>query len=61
MNATDYRIEDVHQVTYNGRQYKVFKAYRKETGAFVFCGEFTAPHRTAKRDLWMFADKTETA
>lgn len=56
MNASDYRIEDIRSATLNGSKVKLFKAFRKEGDVFVFCGEFSAPARTAKRDLWKIAD-----
>lgn len=57
MNASDYRIEDIRLATVNGRAVKVFKAYRKDGEAFVFCGEFTAPAKTANKNLWLIADE----
>ena len=56
MNATDFRIEEVKKATVNGVQCKLFKAFRKEGDAFVFCGQFSAPVKTANRDLWKIAD-----
>lgn len=56
MNATDYRIEAITKATVNGRAVKIFKAYRKDGDAFVFCGEFTAPAKTANKNLWQIAD-----
>lgn len=55
MNASDFRIENVRTATLNGSKVKLFKAFRKEGDAFVFCGEFSAPARTATRDLWKIA------
>lgn len=56
MNASDYRIEDIRRATVNGRAVKIFKAYRRNGHAFVFCGEFTAPAKTANKNLWKVAD-----
>ena len=56
MNASDYRIEDIRRATVNGRAVKIFKAYRRNGYAFVFCGEFTAPAKTANKNLWKVAD-----
>ena len=56
MNASDYRIEDIRRATVNGRAVKIFKAYRRNGRAFVFCGEFTAPAKTANKNLWKVAD-----
>lgn len=55
MNASDFRIEEIRKATVNGVQCKMFKAFRKDGDAFVFCGAFTAPARTANRDLWKIA------
>lgn len=53
MNASDFRIESVRNAMINGRAARIFKAYRAVSSAFIFCGEFSAPARTAKRHLWM--------
>jgi hypothetical protein len=55
MNASDFRIESVRTATINGSKCKVFKAFRKDGDAFVFCGEYSAPAKTAARDLWKIA------
>ena len=59
MNASDFRIEDIRNVTLNGSKAIIFKAFSKQDDVFVFCGEFSAPVRTAKRDLWMIAAAAE--
>lgn len=45
------RIESIRRATVNGRAVKLFKAFRLQNGAYVFCGEFSAPARTANKDL----------
>ena len=55
MNATQYRIEDIRKATLNGRAVKLFKAYQKHGDSFIFCGQFSAPVKTANRDLWKVA------
>ena len=55
MSAADFRIEEVRKATVNGKAVKVFKAFRKDGNAFVFCGQFSAPARTANRELWKIA------
>ena len=55
MNASDFRIEEIRDVRVNGRLVRIFKAFRRNGDAFVFCGQFSAPARTAKRDLWKIA------
>lgn len=51
----DFRIEEVRKATVNSRQVVIFKAFQRNGDAFVFCGQFSAPARTAKRDLWQIA------
>lgn len=55
MNASNFRIESIRRATLNGRNVKTFKAYSKSGDSFVFCGQFSAPARTANRDLWKIA------
>jgi hypothetical protein len=54
-DATNYRITDVQKVLWNGRQMLAFTAHQLKSGAFVCLGRFTAPRKTAKRDLWKIA------
>jgi hypothetical protein len=56
MNASDFRIEEIRKAKVNGRAVKTFKAFRKDGDAFVFCGQFSAPAKTANKDLWKIAD-----
>lgn len=55
MNAADFRIEEVRKATVNGQSVKLFKAFRKSGDAFVFCGQFIAPAKTANKNLWQVA------
>ena len=57
MNAA-IRIEEVRKVVLNGKQVKLFKAYRlNEKGdAYVFAGEHAAPAKTANKNLAQFID-----
>jgi len=50
--ADDFRIGQVVKATVNGRKVKLFNAYERDGGAFVFAGRFAAPAKTANRDLW---------
>ena len=52
MNAI--RIEDIRKVNLNGRAVKLFKAYRLCGNAYVFVGQFSAPVRTANKNLHIF-------
>jgi hypothetical protein len=53
--AADFRIEDASTVTLNGSKKIIFKAFQRKGDAFVHVGQFSAPARTAKRDLWKIA------
>ena len=48
-----YRIEDIQKVKVNGRNVKLFKAfeYDKNSNAYIFCGQFEAPAKTANKNL----------
>lgn len=48
----DFRIEEIRRVTLNGRPVKLFTAYKRSGSAFVFAGAFSAPVKTANKDLW---------
>ena len=54
--ATDYRIEQIQKATVNGRAVKLFTAYERKGDAFVHVGQFSAPVKTANRDLWKIAE-----
>lgn len=57
--AQDFRIESIQRATVNGRQVKLFTAYQKRDDAFVHIGKFSAPVKTANRDLWKIAAAAE--
>ena len=48
----DFHIESIQKATVNGVNVKLFKAFEKHEGAFVFIGQFSAPVRTANKNLW---------
>lgn len=50
--AENFRIEDVRKAVVNGKLVKLFNAYQKIDKAFVFAGQFSAPVKMAKKDLW---------
>ena len=54
MNTTAYIIKNIRTVTLNGVFKIAFDAYKEQDHSHVFCGSFTAPARTAKRDLYKF-------
>lgn len=58
LTAEDFRIEDTIVAVVNNRKVVTFKAFKRledGEGKFAFCGQFSAPARTAKRDLWQIA------
>lgn len=58
--AADYRIEKVQIIILNGKQVKAFHAYVKQGDAFVFQGAYTAPIRTANKNLWLIPNESDT-
>lgn len=58
-SAADYRIENVRKLTLNGRNVKAFDAFVKKGNAFVFMGAYTAPVRTANKNLWLIANESD--
>lgn len=54
---SNYRIEDVQVVNYNGKDFKLFAAYRYDKGAFVYIGRLSAPWDTPHEDLWRVAEE----
>ena len=48
------KIENVRRATLNGRAVKLFTAYRFVDGAYVHIGQFSAPARTANKNLAEF-------
>ena len=59
-SASDYRIENIRRLTFNSKAVKAFDAYVERGGAFVFCGAYTAPVRTANKDLWLIPNESDT-
>ena len=55
MQPSNFRIENVSRAVLNGRACVLFVAFRRQGAAFVRIGQFSAPVRTAKRDLWKVA------
>ena len=56
----DYRIERVRTLTLNGKKVRAFDAYVKQGDCFVFQGAFTAPARTANKNLWLIPNESDT-
>lgn len=48
-----YRIENIQKANLNGRAVKLFKAYEysEKQNAYIFIGQFSAPERTANKNL----------
>jgi hypothetical protein len=57
--ASDYRIERVREMNFNGKNVIAFDAYVKTGEAFVFFGAYTAPKRTAKKNLWTIPNQQD--
>ena len=55
--AADYRIEEITKATVNGKKVKMFKVFAKNGDAFVFLGHFTAPVKTANKNLWLIGNE----
>lgn len=53
MNAA-IKIEEIRKATLNGRAVKLFKAYRLENNGYIFIGQFSAPAKTANKNLAQF-------
>jgi hypothetical protein len=48
-----YRIEGIQKAVVNGRGVKLFSAYEYDENkrAYVYCGQFSAPAKTANKNL----------
>lgn len=57
--AQDFRIENVQKAILNGRQVKLFKAFEDRGDAFHYIGQFSAPVKTANKELWKVAADAE--
>jgi len=53
-----YRIENIQKAILGSRSVKLFKAfaYDKNVKAYVFCGQFEAPAKTANKNLKNFIE-----
>lgn len=51
---TALKIENIRSATLNGRAVKIFTAYRAIDGGYVHIGQFSAPARTANKNLAQF-------
>jgi hypothetical protein len=51
-----YRIENIQKAKVNGVNVKLFHAYEydKESDAYIHIGQFSAPAKTANKDLEKF-------
>ncbi|MFN5350001.1 MAG: hypothetical protein ACK5A0_10750 [Polaromonas sp.] len=59
--AADYRIEQVREIIVrNGKKVKLFQAYVKQGDGFVYQGAYTAPVRTANKNLWLIPNESDT-
>ena len=46
-----YKIKNVAKVTYNGKRVKMFEAWEVRSDCEIFAGRFTAPAKTANKNL----------
>lgn len=53
---SNVKIENIRKATLNGRKVKIFDVRRLVDNAWVFAGQFSAPARTANKNLIEFAD-----
>ena len=58
--AADYRIEDVKTVFLDGKKVKAFNVFVKQGHVFVFIGAYTAPAKTAAKNLWLIPNESDT-
>ena len=63
--AADYRIENVEKLTLGEKVVKSFDAFVRQTDEFgrdefVFAGAYTAPVRTANKNLWLIPNESDT-
>lgn len=49
-----FKIESIQRVTLNGSAVKLFKAFKLIDGAYIYVGQFSAPARTANKNLASF-------
>ena len=52
----NYRIHDIRKATVNNVSVKIFTAWRRHGDGYVRAGMYSAPVRTADKDLWKFID-----
>lgn len=49
-----YILKNIRKIICNGRARIAFDAYKQIDGGHLFCGSFTAPPRTTKKNLTNF-------
>jgi hypothetical protein len=45
------KVTDIKIITLNGRKIKIFSAWERSGNAWVFAGRYSAPHKTANKNL----------
>ena len=55
---SDYRVESIQKITYNGKKCKMFKVYKLIGRDFIFMGNWTAPLKVKNEYLWQVYDLT---
>ena len=58
MEKEQYRIENIQEVTLNGRKVKLFHAYEydEDSHAYIHIGQFEAPAKTKDENLEDFVN-----
>jgi len=50
------KVTDINVIRLNNKSVKIFKLWRNIDGAWVFAGQYTAPAKTANKNLYLFAE-----
>ena len=53
---SEYKIENVQRVRLNNREMKLFSVYRLVDNSYVFAGKYSAPAKTANKNLIKFVN-----
>ena len=53
---SEYRVENIEIIRLNGKNVKSFKAFKDNGDAYIYCGTFYAPAKTANKRLTDFIE-----
>ena len=45
------KVTDIKTITLNGHKKKIFAVWERSGSAWVFAGSYSAPHKTANKNL----------